>query len=115
MPIKIQDDLPAKSILEDEHVFVMTETRALSQDIRPLKIIILNLMPTKVEAETQTLRRLSNTPLQIEISLRQTSTYTSKNVSEEHMLAFYQTFDTIRDDYFDGMFITGEPGEWLEY
>ena len=115
MPIKIQDDLPAKSILEDEHVFVMTETRALSQDIRPLKIIILNLMPTKVETETQILRRLSNTPLQIEISLLQTSTYTSKNVSEEHMLAFYQTFDTIRDDYFDGMIITGAPVEMMEY
>ncbi len=115
MPIKIQDDLPAKSILEDEHVFVMTETRALSQDIRPLKIIILNLMPTKVETETQILRRLSNTPLQIEISLLQTSTYTSKNVSEEHMLAFYQTFDTIRDDYFDGMIITGAPVEMMDF
>lgn len=115
MPIKIQDDLPAKSILEDEHIFVMTETRALSQDIRPLKIVILNLMPTKVETETQILRRLSNTPLQIEISLLQTSTYTSKNVSEEHMLAFYQTFDTIRDDYFDGMIITGAPVEMMEY
>ena len=115
MPIKIQDDLPAKTILEDEHVFVMTETRALSQDIRPLKIIILNLMPTKVETETQILRRLSNTPLQIEVSLLQTSSYTSKNVSEEHMLAFYQTFDTIRDDYYDGMIITGAPVEMMEY
>ena len=115
MPIKIQDDLPAKSILEDEHIFVMTETRALSQDIRPLKIIVLNLMPTKVETETQILRRLSNTPLQIEISLLQTSTYTSKNISEEHMLAFYQTFDTIRDDYFDGMIITGAPVEMLDF
>ena len=90
MPIKIQDDLPAKSVLEDEHFFVMTETRALSQDIRPLKIVILNLMPTKIETETQILRRLSNTPLQIEITLLQTATHESKNVSEEHMIAFYQ-------------------------
>ena len=78
MPIKIQDDLPAKSVLEDEHIFVMTETRALSQDIRPLKIVILNLMPTKIETETQILRRLSNTPLQIEITLLQTATHMKK-------------------------------------
>lgn len=115
MPIKIQDDLPARTILEDEHVFVMTETRALSQDIRPLKIIILNLMPTKVETETQILRRLSNTPLQIEVSLLQTSTHESTHVSEEHMLSFYQTFDEIKHDNFDGMIITGAPVEMLDY
>ena len=107
MPIKIQDDLPAKSVLEDEHIFVMTETRALSQDIRPLKIVILNLMPTKIETETQILRRLSNTPLQIEITLLQTATHESKNVSEEHMIAFYQEFDQIKDENYDGMIITG--------
>lgn len=115
MPIKIQDDLPAKSILEDEHIFVMTETRALSQDIRPLKIVILNLMPTKIETETQILRRLSNTPLQIEITLLQTSTHVAKNVSEEHMIAFYQNFDQIKDENYDGMIITGAPVEMLPY
>lgn len=115
MPIKIQDDLPAKSILEDEHIFVMTETRALSQDIRPLKIVILNLMPTKIETETQILRRLSNTPLQIEITLLQTTTHVAKNVSEEHMIAFYQNFDQIRDENYDGMIITGAPVEMLPY
>ena len=115
MPIKIQDDLPAKSVLEDEHIFVMTETRALSQDIRPLKIVILNLMPTKIETETQILRRLSNTPLQIEITLLQTATHESKNVSEEHMIAFYQEFDQIKDENYDGMIITGAPVEQMEF
>ena len=115
MPIKIQDNLPAKSILEDEHIFIMTETRALSQDIRPLKIIILNLMPTKIETETQILRRLSNTPLQIDITLLQTSTYVAGHVSGEHMLAFYQNFDDIKEDNFDGMIITGAPVEMMEY
>ena len=115
MPIKIQDDLPAKSVLEDEHIFVMTETRALSQDIRPLKIVILNLMPTKIETETQILRRLSNTPLQIEITLLQTATHESKNVSEEHMIAFYQEFDQIKDENYDGMIITGAPVEMMPY
>ena len=115
MPIKIQDDLPAKSVLEDEHIFVMTETRALSQDIRPLKIVILNLMPTKIETETQILRRLSNTPLQIEITLLQTATHESKNVSEEHMIAFYQEFDQIKDENYDGMIITGAPVETMDF
>ena len=115
MPIKIQDDLPAKSVLEDEHIFVMTETRALSQDIRPLKIVILNLMPTKIETETQILRRLSNTPLQIEITLLQTATHESKNVSEEHMITFYQEFDQIKDENYDGMIITGAPVEMMPY
>lgn len=115
MPIKIQDDLPAKSVLEDEHIFVMTETRALSQDIRPLKIVILNLMPTKIETETQILRRLSNTPLQIEITLLQTATHEAKNVSEEHMIAFYQEFDQIKDENYDGMIITGAPVEMMPY
>ncbi len=115
MPIKIQDDLPAKSILEDEHIFIMTQTRALSQDIRPLKIIILNLMPTKIETETQILRRLSNTPLQIDITLLQTSTHQAAHVSGEHMLAFYQTFDEVKDENYDGMIITGAPVEMMEY
>ena len=97
MPVKIADGLPAQSILENEHIFIMTEHRALHQDIRPLKIGILNLMPTKVATETQILRSLSNTPLQIEVTLVQTSTYTSKNTSHEHLLNFYKTFDEIMD------------------
>ena len=115
MPIKINDDLPARQILEDEHIFVMTQKRALTQDIRPLKIVILNLMPTKVETETQILRSLSNTPLQIEVDLMQTSTYTSRHTSEEHMLAFYKTFDEIKDHRYDGMIITGAPVEMMEF
>lgn len=115
MPIKIQDDLPARAILEEEHIFVMTEHRALTQDIRPLKILLLNLMPTKVETETQILRSLSNTPLQIEVDLLQTSTYTSKNTSEDHMLAFYQTFDQVCDNNYDGLIITGAPVEMMEF
>ena len=115
MPIKINDDLPARQILEDEHIFVMTEKRALTQDIRPLKIVILNLMPTKVETETQILRCLSNTPLQIEVDLLQTSTYTSRNTSEEHMLAFYKTFDEIKEHRYDGMIITGAPVEMMDF
>ena len=115
MPIKINDDLPARQILENEHIFVMTEKRALTQDIRPLKIVILNLMPTKIETETQILRCLSNTPLQIEVELLQTSTYTSKNTSEEHMLAFYKTFDEIKGHRYDGLIITGAPVEMMEF
>ena len=115
MPIKIQDDLPARKILEDEHIFVMTEHRALTQDIRPLKIMILNLMPTKIETETQILRCLSNTPLQIEVDLLQTKTYQAKNTSEEHMLAFYQTFDEVRDRRYDGLIITGAPVEMMDF
>ncbi len=115
MPVKIADGLPAQSILEDEHIFVMTEYRALHQDIRPLKIGILNLMPTKITTETQILRCLSNTPLQIEVTLIQTSTYTSKNTSSEHLLTFYKTFGDIKDMYFDGFIITGAPVEHLEY
>jgi homoserine O-succinyltransferase/O-acetyltransferase len=115
MPIKIQDDLPARKVLEAEHIFVMTEHRALSQDIRPLQILILNLMPTKIETETQILRRLSNTPLQIEVELLQTSTYQAKNTSEEHMLTFYKTFDDIKDQKFDGLIITGAPVEMMPF
>lgn len=115
MPIKIQDDLPARKVLEAEHIFVMTEHRALSQDIRPLQILILNLMPTKIETETQILRRLSNTPLQIEVELLQTSTYQAKNTSEEHMLTFYKTFDDIKERKFDGLIITGAPVEMMPF
>ena len=115
MPIKIPNELPAVRVLEEENIFVMTETRAITQDIRPLKILILNLMPTKVDTETQLSRLLGNTPLQVEIELIHTSTHKSKNVSEEHLLAFYKEFDEVRDRYFDGMIITGAPVEKMEF
>ncbi len=115
MPIKISNDLPARAILESEHIFVMTETRALQQDIRPLQILILNLMPTKIETETQLLRCLSNTPLQIEVTLMQTSTHRAKNTSPEHLLNFYTTFDEVKDRRFDGLIITGAPVEHLRF
>ncbi len=115
MPIKISNNLPAKTVLENENIFVMTETRALHQDIRPLRIAILNLMPTKIVTETQLLRCLSNTPLQIEIELIQVKSHVSKNTSEEHLLKFYNTFDDISDQKFDGMIITGAPVEELAF
>lgn len=115
MPIKIPNELPAVKILEDENIFVMTETRAITQDIRPLKILILNLMPTKVDTETQLSRLLGNTPLQVEIELIHTSTHKSKNTSEEHLLAFYREFSDVKDNYYDGMIITGAPVEKLEF
>ncbi|MCL1828454.1 MAG: homoserine O-succinyltransferase [Oscillospiraceae bacterium] len=115
MPIKIPDKLPATEILLNENIFVMTEKRALSQDIRPLKIVILNLMPTKIETETQLSRLLGNTPLQVELELIRTKTHTPKNTSQEHLLAFYKTFDMIKDRKFDGMIITGAPVELMEF
>ncbi len=115
MPVKIADGLPAQSILEEEHIFVMTELRALHQDIRPLKIGILNLMPTKIATETQILRCLSNTPLQIEITLVQTASYTGQNTAREHLSAFYKTFDEIKHDNYDGFIITGAPVEQLPF
>ncbi|MDR1157291.1 MAG: homoserine O-succinyltransferase [Oscillospiraceae bacterium] len=115
MPIKISDSLPARAILEGENIFVMTENRARHQDIRPLKLLILNLMPTKVVTETQILRCLSNTPLQIEVELLKTSSHQSKNTSEEHLLSFYTTFDSVAGRRFDGMIITGAPVELLPF
>ncbi|WP_456083332.1 homoserine O-acetyltransferase MetA [Leptotrichia sp.] len=115
MPIKIPNNLPAVDILAKENIFVMKESRALSQDIRPLKFVIVNLMPTKIETETQLLRLISNTPLQIEITLLKMDSYKSKNVSEEHMETFYKTFDDIKDERFDGMIITGAPIETLDF
>ena len=115
MPIRIPNSLPAKSTLESENIFVIPEKRAKHQDIRPLNIIILNLMPTKIETETQILRLLSNSPLQLEIELIQTATYTSKNTPSDHLLNFYKTFDLIKDRKFDGMIITGAPIEHLEF
>ncbi len=115
MPIKIDNSLPAHKTLENENIFVMAEDRAVAQDIRPLKILILNLMPTKVETETQLLRLLGNSPLQVEIELLQTATHQSKNAPSEHMLKFYKTFDDIKNQRFDGMIITGAPVEHLPF
>jgi homoserine O-succinyltransferase len=115
LPIKIANELPAHKALELENVFVMTEKRAVSQDIRPLKILILNLMPTKIETETQLLRLLSNSPLQVEIELLQVKSHKSKNTSQEHMLKFYKTFDEICDKKYDGLIVTGAPVENLEF
>lgn len=115
MPIRIPDALPATSELESENIFVMTEYRALHQDIRPLKVVILNLMPTKETTETQIMRKLSNTPLQIDITLLHTASHNAKNVSESHLDSFYRTFDDIRDQHFDGMIITGAPVETLDF
>lgn len=115
MPIKIPNDLPAAQTMQDENIFVMSETRAAGQDIRPLQIAILNLMPTKIATETQLVRLLGNTPLQVELTLMQTSTHVSKNTSQEHLLAFYRSFDDIKDRKFDGLIITGAPVELLEF
>ena len=115
MPIKIPNNLPAVNILAKENIFVMNETRALSQDIRPLRFVIVNLMPTKIETDTQLLRLLSNTPLQMEITLLKMNSYISKNISEEHMKNFYKTFDDIKNEKFDGLIITGAPVETLEF
>ena len=114
MPIKIPNKLPATKTLNDENIFVMTETRAITQDMRPLRILMLNLMPTKVVTETQIARLIGNTPLQVELELLQTS-HIPKNTSEEHMLAFYKRFDEVKDQRFDGMIITGAPVEQIEF
>ncbi len=115
MPIKIPDLLPARSILENENIFVMSEQRAAHQDIRPLRILILNLMPTKVATETQLLRALSNTPLQIEFDLLKAATHVSKNTSAEHLDSFYKDFADIKNKKYDGMIITGAPVETFEF
>lgn len=115
MPIKIPNQLPATQTLTEENIFVMTETRAVTQDIRPLQILLLNLMPTKIDTETQLSRLLGNTPLQVELTLMHTSSHQSKNTSQEHLLAFYCTFDQIRHRHFDGMIITGAPVEQMPF
>lgn len=115
MPIKIPNDLPAVKTLADENIFVMTETRAITQDIRPLKILLLNLMPKKIETETQFSRLLGNSPLQVELELIHTESHKSKNVSEEHLLSFYKTFAEVKNNYYDGMIITGAPVEHMEF
>ena len=115
MPIKIPNELPATKVLNNENIFVITETRALTQDIRPLRIAILNLMPTKIVTETQLARVLGNTPLQVEVELLHMKSHISKNTSEEHLLSFYKTFDQIKHMKFDGMVITGAPVENLPF
>ena len=115
MPIKIPNQLPATSTLTKENIFVMTETRAMTQDIRPLQILLLNLMPTKVDTETQLARVLGNTPLQIELELIAPSGHVSKNTSQAHMLAFYKTFDEVKERTFDGLLITGAPVELMPF
>lgn len=115
MPIRIPDALPATAALESENIFVMTEFRALHQDIRPLRVLILNLMPTKIATETQIMRKLSNTPLQIEVDLLRTRSHEAKNVSPEHLETFYRTFDEVRHERYDGLIITGAPVEKLDF
>lgn len=115
MPIEIQSNLPAAKILEQENIFVMTKERASTQDIRPLKILILNIMPTKIQTETQLLRLLGNTPLQLTIEFLQTATHVSRNTSASHLNTFYKTFDEIKEEKFDGMIITGAPVEQMDF
>lgn len=115
MPIKVKSDLPAQRILEDENIFVMDENRAMHQDIRPLKMLILNLMPNKEITETQILRKLSNSPLQVDIELLQTASYTPTHVDTHHLDSFYVTFDQIKNDKFDGLIITGAPLAYVMY
>ena len=115
MPIKIPNALPATDTLRSENIFVMTETRAMTQDIRPLQILLLNLMPTKIDTETQLARVLGNTPLQIELELIAPSGHVSKNTSQEHMLSFYKTFADVRHRSFDGLIITGAPVEQMPF
>ena len=115
MPINIPNDLPAWNTLEQENIFIMSEKRARSQDIRPLRILILNLMPKKIDTERQLLRMLSNSPLQVDVELLQTATHASKNTPSDHLLKLYQVFQDIREQYFDGMIITGAPVEQMEF
>jgi len=115
MPIQIPNDLPAAGVLQNENIFVMPENRAVSQDIRPLEIVLLNLMPTKIATETQLSRLLGNTPLQVHLELMHTTSHKAKNVSQEHLLTFYKSFDELKDRKFDGMVITGAPVENLPF
>ncbi len=115
MPIAIPNNLPAANILESENVFIMYEDRAYSQDIRPLKVLLLNLMPTKIVTETQLLRLLGNSPLQVEVDFMYTATHTPKHTPQEHLVKFYETFDTIKSRNYDGMIITGAPVEQMPF
>ena len=115
MPIKIPDNLPAVKTLASENIFVMTNRRAITQDIRPIKILLLNLMPNKIETETQLSRLLGNSPLQVDLTLIHTKSHVSKNTSAEHLINFYKTFDDVKSERFDGMIITGAPVEQMEF
>lgn len=115
MPIKVQNDLPAKKVMIDENIFVMDENRAITQDIRPLSIAILNLMPLKEDTEVQLMRSMSNTPLQIDLTFLTTATYVGKNTAKSHLDQFYLTFDEVRNRKFDGLIITGAPVEQMEF
>ena len=115
MPIKIRDSLPAQKTLESENIFVMTEYRAMHQDIRPLHVLVLNLMPTKIETETQLLRKLSNTPLQVEVEFMQTASYQPRHVESNHLETFYTIFDEVKEKKFDGMIITGAPLDYTRF
>jgi len=115
MPVNIPDNLPALDVLKEENIFVMTESRAIHQDIRPLRLLILNLMPVKITTEAHLLRMLSNTPLQVEITLLNTLSHTSKNTPIEHLQTFYKTFDEVKHKRFDGLIITGAPVELLQF
>ena len=115
MPIRIPNDLPAAETLKQENIFVMNQSRAITQDIRPLEIVVLNLMPTKIVTETQLTRLLGNTPLQVHLELMHTKSHQSKNVAQEHMLTFYKSFDELKDRKFDGMVITGAPVEQMNF
>lgn len=115
MPIKIKDSLPAQNILENENIFVMTEFRAMHQDIRPLSVLVLNLMPNKIVTETQLLRKLSNSPLQVDVEFLQTASYTSTHTDTTHLDTFYKTFDEVKDKKYDGMIVTGAPLAYVKY
>ena len=115
MPIQIPNELPAAETVQQENIFVMTENRATTQDIRPLEIVLLNLMPTKIATETQLSRLLGNTPLQVKLELMHTASHRAKNVSQEHLLNFYKEFDQLKDRKFDGMVITGAPVENMAF
>lgn len=115
MPIKVQNDLPAKRVLEEENIFVMDEMRAMTQDIRPLKIAILNLMPLKEDTEVQLLRSLSNTPLQVDVTFLTTGSYVGKNTATSHLEQFYLTYEDVKEKKFDGLIITGAPVEQMEF
>jgi homoserine O-succinyltransferase len=115
MPLRLPDKLPAIELLKKENIFVMDNSRATTQDIRPLKIVILNLMPLKITTETDLIRLLSNTPLQLEIDFMKLKSHTPKNTPIEHMMMFYRDFESMKDEKFDGMIITGAPVETMEY
>jgi len=115
MPVRIPDGLPAVQVLSAENIFVMTHQRAVVQDIRPLRIAILNLMPTKIATETQLLRMIGNTPLQVEITLLYTASYSPKNTDHTHLASFYRTFDDVLNEAFDGLIVTGAPVERMDF